>query len=75
MDSGVLHFGESRGKGHYNKWREIEISIRGDQINLRVDRLGGLPTWKFKGFTRGAVGVGVTGGEAAFKDIRVRILR
>ena len=62
-------------KGRYNKWREIEITIRGDQINLRVDRLGGLPTWKFKGFTRGAVGVGVTGGEAAFKDIRVRILR
>ena len=71
-------FGEvHRGvrKGAYNEWREIEITVRGGQINMRVDELRGLPTWKFTNFPKGAIGLGVTGGGAAFKDIRVRILR
>jgi hypothetical protein len=71
-------FGEvHRGvrKGAYNAWREIEITVRGGQIAMRVDSLRGLPTWKFANFPKGAIGLGVTGGEAAFKDIRVRILR
>ena len=62
-------------KGDYNEWREIELTVRGTQIGLRVDGLSGLPTWTVRNFPQGPVGVGVTGGEAAFKDIRVRILR
>jgi len=71
-------FGEvERGvrKGAYNEWREIEITVRGNDISMRVDDLRGLPTWKFTNFPKGAIGLGVTGGEAAFKDVRVRILR
>ena len=71
-------FGEvERGvrKGAYNDWRHIEITVRGNQINMKVDGLRGLPTWTFTNFPTGAIGLGVTGGEAAFKDVRVRILR
>ena len=62
-------------KGNYGEWREIEVTVRGDKIDMRVDRLGRLPSWKFTGFKSGAVGVGVAGGEAAFRDVRLRILR
>lgn len=62
-------------KGHYNQWHEIELTIRGNDVSMRVDRLGGMPTLTAKYFRRGAIGVGVTGGEVAFRDIRVRILR
>jgi len=71
-------FGEvHRGvrKGAYNEWREIEITVRGNRIAMKVDSLRGLPTWTFANFPKGAIGLGVTGGEVAFKDIRVRILR
>ena len=62
-------------KGHFNEWHEIELTVRGGNVNMRVDNIGGLPTWPAKYFRRGAIGIGVTGGEAAFRDIRVRILR
>ncbi len=62
-------------KGAYNEWREIEITVRGGQLAMRVDALRGLPTWKLANFPKGAIGLGVTGGQAAFRDVRVRILR
>jgi len=83
---GIFEFGcyrggrfreEARGvrKGRFNEWHEIELTVRGMGVDLRVDGLGGFPTFPAKTFSRGAVGIGVTGGEAAFRDVRVRILR
>ena len=63
-------------KGHYNQWHEIQLSVRGAQFDITFDGIGRLPTYPVSTFfRRGAVGVGVTGGEAAFRDVRVRILR
>jgi hypothetical protein len=61
-------------KGHYNEWHEIELTVRGNQVSMRIDRIGGLPDWPIRYIRRGAIGVGVTGGQAAFRDFRVRIL-
>ncbi len=58
----------------FNQWHEVEITVKGNQLFVVIDNIRtGAPPWKIQGIERGAVGVGVTGGEAAFEDIRVRV--
>ena len=60
----------------FNKWHDIQISVRGDQLSLVIDGIGGKPPWPIpRGFARGGVALGVTGGEAAFDDVRIRLPR
>ncbi|HUT35957.1 MAG TPA: family 16 glycoside hydrolase [Planctomycetota bacterium] len=60
----------------FNQWHEVEIAIRGNQIAVVIDNIRtGAPPWSLRGLERGPLGVGVTGGEAAFEDVRVRVER
>ena len=60
----------------FNKWHDIAITVRGNQVFLAVDGIGGKPPWPLpKGFAQGPIGLGVTGGQAAFENIRVRVVR
>ena len=74
-DGGWRQFHRGVQRLRFNKWHTIELTVRGDKVGLMVDGYTGLPTWTLATYPRGAVGVGVTGGEAAFSDVRVRILR
>ena len=60
----------------FNKWHDVAITVRGSQLFLAIDDIGGKPPWPLpKGFTRGGVALGVTGGQAAFENVRVRLSR
>jgi len=60
----------------FNQWHEIEVGIRGEQLSVVVDNIRtGAPPWSLRGLDRGAVGVGVTGGQAEFDNIRIRVER
>jgi hypothetical protein len=60
---------------NFNQWHDIQVSIRGTEINLQIDSVGGMPPWSIEGIGRGGVALGVTGGEAAFSDARIKVLR
>ena len=61
----------------YDRFADGAANVTNKDLDalLATDNLRGLPTWTFTSFPQGPVGLGVTGGEAAFKDVRVRILR
>jgi hypothetical protein len=58
----------------FNQWRDIQVSMRGEQLTLVIDS-NPYPAWTFKGLRRGGVALGVEGGEAAFQNVRVQVLR
>jgi len=60
----------------FNRWHDIEVAIHGGRIAVVIDDIRtGAPPWTIRGFERGAVGIGVTGGRAEFKDVRIRVAR
>ncbi|HPD14398.1 MAG TPA: DUF1080 domain-containing protein [Planctomycetota bacterium] len=60
----------------FNQWHEIEVGIRGDQLSVVIDNIRtGAPPWSLRGLDRGPAGVGVTGGQAEFDNIRIRVER
>jgi len=60
----------------FNQWHDVEVAVRGDQVSVVIDNVRtGAPPWSIRGVDRGAVGVGVTGGQAEFDNIRVRVER
>ena len=60
----------------FNKWRDIQITVRGDQLSLVIDDIGGKPPWPIpRRYSRGGVALGVTGGEATFGKARVNLPR
>ncbi len=60
----------------FNKWRDVQVTVRGDQVSLAIDGIGGKPPWPIpRHFGRGAVALGVTGGEAVFDNVRVHLPR
>lgn len=60
----------------FNQWHDVEVGIRGDQLSVVIDNIRtGAPPWSLRGLDRGAVGVGVTGGQAEFDNIRIRVER
>ena len=60
----------------FNQWHDVEITVRGDQVWVVIDNVRtGAPPWSIKGMDHGQVGLGVTGGEAAFQNVRVSVAR
>ena len=53
---------------------DIRIQMRGDQLTLTLDK-NTYPPYTLKGLDRGGVALGVTGGEAAFRDPEIHALR
>jgi len=63
----------SRSK--FNLWHSLRLTVRGGKLTMSIDGVGGMPPWEITAFANGAVGVGVTGGQAAFRDISVKVYR
>jgi len=63
----------SRSK--FNLWHSLRLTVRGGKLTMSIDGVGGMPPWPITTFANGAVGVGVTGGQAAFRDISVKVYR
>ena len=60
----------------FNAWRNIQATVRGNSLSLVIDKVGGMPPWPIPAqFAQGAVGLGVTGGQAAFQSANVRVVR
>jgi len=64
-----------RRRGKFNQWHDIKVTVRGSKLSLDIDHFGDMPPWTIRGFHQGAVALGVTGGEAAFDNVRVRVVR
>jgi len=62
-------------RSRFNRWRSLRLTVRGAKLTLSIDGVGGMPPWPITTFANGAVGVGVTGGQAAFRDISVEVYR
>jgi hypothetical protein len=60
----------------FNQWHNVEATVRGDQVSVVIDNIRtGAPPWSVRGLDRGPVGIGVTGGQAEFDDVRIRVER
>ncbi len=60
----------------FNQFHTIEVGVSGNKISVVIDNIRtGAPPWTVRGLDRGPCGIGVTGGEAAFEDLRVRVER
>lgn len=61
-------------RNDFNKWHDVTIKVQGDKLQLFVDGHD-RRTWPLSGWNRGGVALGVTGGEAAFRDVKINVLR
>jgi len=59
----------------FNKWHSIQIKVQGKALDIVIDGNSTGPTLPIAYWGKGFVGVGVTGGEAIFRNVRVRALR
>ena len=60
----------------FNKWHDFQVTVRGDQVSLVIDGIGGKPPWPIpRRYRSGGVALGVTGGEAAFDDVSIHLPR
>ncbi|MBM4038144.1 MAG: DUF1080 domain-containing protein [Planctomycetes bacterium] len=60
----------------FNQWHTIEVGVSGNKISVVIDdNRTGAPPWIVRGLDRGPCGIGVTGGEAAFEQVRVKVER
>ena len=63
-------------RSHFNEWHTVEVGVNGNKISVVIDDIRtGAPPWTVRGLDKGACGIGVTGGEAAFADVRVKVER
>jgi hypothetical protein len=59
----------------FNKWHDIEVTVRDNSLSLVIDNVSGMPPWNIAGPNQGQVGLGVAGGEATFESVQVNATR